>query len=63
MEELTTKMHSEFSVNNDVELKHRCFCVLKRLQKKADKSSLLNMYNVTEDQVNSFKKEFELLSK
>lgn len=60
-EELTTKMHSEFSVNNDIDVKHRCLCALQDLQDGYTMPQLTKLYNVTEAQINEAKNEFDLL--
>ena len=60
MEELTTKMHSEFNISNDLEIKHRCFNALEDHIIYSDSIETVTVrYNVTEKQMNIYRKEFE----
>ena len=58
-EELTTQMHSEFSISEETDIRHRCFCALKDIK---DFSYTLEkvcvLYNVTPKQIETHKKEF-----
>lgn len=62
-EELTTKMHSEFIISDDEDLKQRCWCALKQLQ-SGDwlLESVAKSFSVTPAQIESFRDEFELLT-
>ena len=62
-EELTTKMHSEFSIEEETDVKHRCFCALKCIKDyfySIEKASIL--YDVSPEDIEKFKSEFEQLS-
>jgi hypothetical protein len=61
-EELNTKMHSEFTVSDEIDVKHQCFAALKDMTKfnytieKASKT-----YGVSISQIESFTLEFNKL--
>ena len=62
MEELTTKMHNEFSISNELEIKHRCFNALEDHLLFSDSIETVTMrYDVTEKQMNIYKAEFQSL--
>lgn len=57
-EELTTKMHAEFSLDQETEIKHRAFSALSSglpLKRAAE------IYDVSENAIESYRKEFEQL--
>ena len=60
MEEVTTKMYGEFNISNELEIKHRCFNALEDHIIYADSIETVTVrYNVTEKQMNIYRKEFE----
>ena len=55
-EELTTAMHSEFSVSNETDVKHKVWSVLSRSNReKSDPTDLLKVYGLTIVQFNRYK--------
>lgn len=49
-EELTTKMHSEFTISKETEIKHRAGCVWNILKKNAPKEQIVEVardYGIT----------------
>lgn len=58
-EELTTKMHSEFSVTEKTDTKHKCFCALSDMDLfsySIEKAAVL--YAVTTDDILSYQNEY-----
>ncbi|SFS30735.1 hypothetical protein [Lutibacter maritimus] len=63
-EELTTKMHSEFSIDSETEISHRVSCVVDELNEGYDTLEvLLKDYNVTIEQYNKYRSKWEKLLK
>lgn len=63
-EELTTKMHSEFSIDSETEISHRISCVVDELNEGYDTLEvLLKDYNVTIEQYNKYRSKWEKLLK
>jgi hypothetical protein len=61
-EELNTKMHSEFIVSEENNVKHKCFAALRDMSKfnySIDKAS--KTYNVSISQIESYTSEFNKL--
>lgn len=55
-EELTTAMHSEFSVSNETEIKHRVWSVLSRSEREGNApEDYLERYDLTKDQLEKHK--------
>lgn len=59
-EELTTKMHSEFSVDKNTEIKHKVGCILEvaiKMNKTSvrDVTEIANRYGLTYDDVQKWK--------
>jgi hypothetical protein len=59
-EELTTKMHSEFTVSAEIEIKHNVFSVLSVVEynNKDGLKKYADFYGVTLSDVNKYKDEF-----
>ncbi len=63
-EELTSKMHSEFTIDPETEISHRVSCVVDELNEGYDTlKNLLLDYNVTMDQYNKYRSKWESLLK
>ena len=60
-EELTTLMHSEFTVSPETELSHTVACIVDQLEEGFE--TLLDDYSVTLEQYNKYRSEWENLSK
>ena len=62
-EELTTKMHSEFSVSVETDIKHRVFSLLTLTGVKNEDSikKWLSNYDVTLEQVQKYMTEYKSL--
>jgi len=63
-EELTAKMHSEFTIDQETEISHRVSCVVDELNEGfGTLEELLSDYNVTLEQYNKYRSEWEKLLK
>jgi hypothetical protein len=63
-EELTTKMHSEFQVSEETDLKHRCFSALECMTEFGySAKDAADIYGVSVTEIDKFRDAFELLSK
>lgn len=65
-EELTTKMHSEFTVTPETEVKHRCFCALMLLPKDSTDSDIekrAKQYGVSLSDVKKYSDDYYRLNK
>jgi hypothetical protein len=60
-EELTEKMHSEFTVDEETEIKHRAWVVLGCVQDGADLAEMMKLYQVTQDDIDKNIDEFNSL--
>lgn len=58
-EELTSKMHSEFTVSDEADISHRVFCVVKDLAIGTPLKESLEDYDVTLDQYNKYRSKWE----
>lgn len=55
-EELTTKMHSEFIVSEDTDLKHRVWALLSEAERRGVEAKVLMAgYGLTVDQVERYR--------
>ncbi|PQA92744.1 hypothetical protein SAMN05421796_11072 [Chryseobacterium piscicola] len=58
-EELTTKMHSEFSVSVNTDIKHKCFCALKDMQMFSySLEYVCNIYKISKYDIEKYSSEF-----
>lgn len=63
-DELTTKMHSEFSIDNETEISHRVSCVVDELHEGfGTLEQLLEDYGVTKEQYEKHRLKWEKLIK
>ena len=63
-EELTTLMHSEFTVSPETDLSHTVACIVDQLEEGFETlDQLLDDYSVTLEQYNKYRSEWENLSK
>ncbi|RWX00929.1 hypothetical protein [Flavobacterium cerinum] len=62
-EELTTKMHSEFTVSNDTDKKHRAFSAITSMR-SLDYSidQVAELYNVSKNDIEKYLPEYDLLT-
>lgn len=61
-EELTTKMHSEFTVSKETEIKHLCFTALNDLSNyDYTIQEVSKIYGVSVAKINEYKAEFDKL--
>lgn len=59
-EELTSKMHSEFTIDSETEISHRVSCVVDELHEGfGSLEDLLDDYNVTETQYKKYRAKWE----
>ena len=63
-DELTSNMHSEFTIGPETEISHRVSCVVDELNEGYDTlENLLIDYNVTMDQYEMYRSKWEALLK
>lgn len=63
-EELTTKMHSEFTIDAETEISHTVSCVVDELNEGfGTLDQLLKDYNITLEQYNKYHSKWEKLLK
>lgn len=62
-EELTTKMHSEFTISTQANLKLTAFMALTSMKEQGySLDQITSLYDITAEQINSFEEEFKLLT-
>jgi hypothetical protein len=62
-EELTTKMHSEFTISKETEIKHLCFTALNDILNYGYAiQEVSKIYGVSVDQIKQHKPEFDKLN-
>lgn len=62
-EELTTKMHSEFNVSPETDVKHIAFAALSRIKKYGyTMEEVLSIFDITEKQILQHEAEFNRLA-
>lgn len=57
-EELTTKMHGEFSVDSETEIKHKIWGVMNAAQTEPEINYYLRVWELTREQFNKHRKSF-----
>jgi hypothetical protein len=61
-EELTTAMHSEFFVSEEIDRKHKCFSALGSMAKYGMSiQHVTSVYGVSKSEIEKHRKEYELL--
>ncbi len=63
-EELTTKMHSEFTISTEADVKLTAFMALNDMKELGySYEEITSLYDITAEQIKSFEDEFKLLTK
>ena len=63
-EELTAKMHSEFAVSKEIEVRHKVWSLLGEAKRRSiDPKDLLPVYGLTQTDVNRHRKSYFRLYK
>ena len=57
-DELTTKMHSEFSLNLETETKHTVWVIIQQSANREDIERLLTAYGISKDDFNKHKNSY-----
>jgi hypothetical protein len=63
-EELTAKMHSEFTISKQTEIKHKVFCALSDVKEfKYSIKEVCKLYGITEKDIDLYRNEYLDLTK
>lgn len=59
-DELTTKMHSEFTISKETEIKHKVFCALSDIEKfNYSIPQLCEVHGITKSDIEFYKNEYK----